>query len=129
MQSTISQSHIDIYRQVALIRKQSAFHKNQHLQFVTVNENILSYVRHNPTINTPPYLVAMNVGDVESMDNYVVQLKKKWYRSYRTGKLLLNLESTDMLTRPGKYLALQNVSLKPGDAIIVELKEYGRKEL
>lgn len=118
-QSVTPNSHLDIYRRVAAIRKLKSFYGSQHLEFLVVDDNIIAFVRYDPDQNNVPiFLIAMNIGRVKSTGNYIVKLKDK---QYITGKVLLELDSKELRQTQSAVVALDEITLAVGQAIILEL--------
>ena len=113
-------SHLEIYRRLAQLRKLEEF-RDSNLDFVTVNENILSFLRYNRNGEGGVYLVALNVGSRLSTDNYEVP-----GRDWKQGKIVLNTESIE---QDGKVISLKNISIKVGQAIIIKISESSKSEL
>lgn len=116
-------SSLRIYRRAAEIRQKKEFQKG-HVTFSVVNDNVVSYLRHVPDCQSSAvYLVAVNVGQSASTDNYE---EKVGGRSYNKGVVVLDTESAD---RADSLVYLKSLTLTPGQAVVLKLAEKVNDEL
>jgi hypothetical protein len=69
------------------------------------------------------YLITLNVGKQPTSDNHEVAILGTTFKS---GKVILNTESKQFV---GKDVALNKITLKPGQAFILKLSEGAKDEL
>ena len=82
------------------------------MQFLVVNENIVSFMRF--TRETAPYLIALNLGDRASTDDYTVMT------GMVRGKVVL-YSGSSMKVVDGEFVTLSALTLQPGEGIVAML--------
>jgi alpha-glucosidase len=124
-QKSDSNSPLSIYRKVAKLRAEhSAFHSS-HMSFLPGDDDVIAYVRFNPNdISSTPYLVAINVGNSPTKGVGASEVLVKGF-DYTRGTIEL-----DTLGNENILLPIEEISLKPGQAVIVRLVAgLGKQEL
>jgi len=104
-------STLQIYQRLSRLRKERSFLSSK-IQFLVVNDNILSFMRF--TRDTAPYLIALNLGDISSTDDYTL------LTGLVRGKVVL-YSGTTMKVSDGDVIALSSVSLQPGEGLVAML--------
>jgi len=82
------------------------------MQFLIVNDNIVSFMRF--ARDTAPYLIALNLGDRASTDDYTV------LTGMVRGKVVL-YSGTTLKIEDGELITLSALTLEPGDGIVAML--------
>jgi len=82
------------------------------MQFLVVNENILSFMRF--TRETAPYLIALNLGDRASTDDYTLMT------GMVRGKVIL-YSGSSLKVEDGDFVMLSALTLEPGEGIVAML--------
>jgi len=82
------------------------------MQFVVVNENILSFTRF--ARDAAPYLIALNLGGSASTDDYTLMT------GMVRGKVVL-YSGMSMKLHDGDFVSLSALTLEPGEGIVVML--------
>ena len=82
------------------------------MQFLVVNENVLSFMRF--ARDTAPYLIALNVGERASTDDYTVMT------GMVRGKLVL-YAGTTLNVEEGELISLSALTLEPGEGVVAML--------
>jgi len=82
------------------------------MQFLIVSDDILSFMRF--TRDTAPYLIALNLGDRASTDDYTVMT------GMVRGKVVLYSGRT-LNVVDGDLIALSALTLQPGEGIVAML--------
>ena len=82
------------------------------MQFLVVNENVLSFMRY--ARDTAPYLIAVNLGEHASTDDYTVMM------GMVRGKVVL-YSGTTLKVEEGELIALSALTLEPGEGIVAML--------
>ena len=109
-------SPLQVYKKVATLRKENAF-KNAQLEYSVVNENVLSYVRKDEETT---YLVALNLGDEASVDDYAHNLSED---APTTGVVVVDSGGVSEDIESGKFVDLRNIKLESGDGLIIKLEK------
>lgn len=123
-----SNSHLEIYRFVAKLRRQSAF-QSPDIHFpADTSSGVIAYARynaHDPETPSPVYLVAVNAGGVPSTDDLEVRVLG---RHFKTGVVILDTEGQEE-GRAEEEVALKDIRLRPGQALILKLNQRSNDEL
>ena len=111
-------SPLHVFKKITRLKQEPAFKHGKH-QYAVVNDNIISYVRFSK--DTSPYLIAVNIGLESSTDNYMESI------GYAHGKVVVNTGNFDLQKRTatstvGSKIHLQDITLGPGQGIIVKLE-------
>ncbi len=85
---------------------------------------MFSYIRGED--RQPLYLVALNVGKGLSTDDFSVSVNGQ---RYSRGRVVLNSGDIQTSLEVGNEVILSDVTLSPGDAIVVRLIENVKGEL
>jgi len=104
-------SPLQIYQRLSRLRKERSFLSNK-MQFLIVSDDILSFMRF--TRDTAPYLIALNLGDHASTDDYTVMT------GMVRGKVVLYSGRT-LNVVDGDLIALSALTLQPGEGIVAML--------
>ena len=109
-------SIIQIYQRLSRLRKERSFTSGK-LQYSIINENILSFMRFSK--DGVPYLIALNFGRQKSTDDYTLSA------GVSHGKVVLHATSASVQSSlnasEGDMVSLSNLSLEPGEGIVVIL--------
>ena len=114
MEDSSGKATIQIYRQLARLRKEESFRRGT-MQYVVITENIFSFVRHYGDYQ--PYMVAMNFGNVDSTNDHAVIIGETIYKK---GKLELASSNVDL--RLGSEVKLLSLNLAPGEGLVIKLE-------
>ncbi len=109
-------SHVQLYRQLAKLRREASFQRGT-MQFVRVTEDMLAFARHSARL--PGYVVLLNFGEAACRyDEKAVSIEG---HSYTTGVVVFVTADVDL--RMGEKIKLNDITLNPGDGIVVKLTE------
>ena len=114
MEDTSGKTPIQIYRQLAQLRKQESFRRGT-MQYVVITDNVFSFVRHYG--DQQPYLVAMNFGNVDSMNDHAVIIGETIYKK---GKLELASGNVDL--KLSTEVKLVSLNLRPAEGLVIKLE-------
>jgi len=115
-------SHLEIYRTAARLRQERSL-QTVDIYFLETSSNLVSYVRYNPDDPHPVYLITINVGKQPVSDNHEVTILGTTFKS---GMVILNTESKQFV---GEDVALNEITLRPGQAFIFKLSKGAKGEL
>lgn len=115
-------SHLEIYRLVAKLRQKRAFQSSD-IHFLETNSNLVSFIRYNSEKPGSIYLITLNVGKRPTTDNHEVTIL---HTTFRRGTVILN---TDGKQLDGKEVALNEITLKSGQALIIKVTDPIKVEL
>jgi len=104
-------SPLQIYQRLSRLRKERSFLSSR-VQFLIVTESILSFMRVSR--DTAPYLIALNLGDGSSTDDYTA------LTGTVRGKVVL-YSGTTMKIEDGDLITLSALTLQPGEGIVAML--------
>ncbi|XP_041359243.1 maltase 1-like isoform X2 [Gigantopelta aegis] len=105
---------IKVYRTLAKLRQQESFLYGK-FSYAVVNNNIFSYIRKAKGFSS--YLVAINFGDVSSVDDYSGEPV-----SSEVGTVVVNTANfKDDTYAVKKVISLKHISLKPGEGLVIKL--------
>ena len=85
------------------------------MQYIVITDNVFSFVRHYK--NQPAYLVAMNFGDVKSINDHAVIIGETIYKK---GKLEVATSNVD--ANPGAEIKLVSLNLEPSQGLVIKLE-------
>lgn len=121
IRDTSGTSPIQLYKKIATLRKQHCFTSGG-LEYAVVNKNIFSFFRWSPSSHHPSYLVAINIGDTQSTDNYraspggfppnKASVPDRAYVVYTTGVASSQLAPTALVS-------LEKLTLQPGEGVVI----------
>ena len=115
-------STLQIYKKLAVLRKLATFATGG-LDYAVVNKNIFSFFRFSSVSHHPAYLVAINVGDEVSVDNYREYPgdfpPKKVFVPYR-GYVVHNTGSGESSgLSPTSVIHFEKITLYPGEGVVI----------
>lgn len=107
-------SPLKLYKTLAKLRKEPAF-QNGSLTYGLVNADIFSFMREDPATSIR-YLVVLNFGRKPFNGNACQN-----FANASQGRVVASTCSVDASMSCGHILSLQEVSLKPGDGLVIKL--------
>ena len=114
MEDTSGRTPLQIYRQLAKLRKHDSFLRGS-MQYIVITDNVFSFVRHYK--NQPAYLVAMNFGGVKSINDHAVIIGETIYKK---GKL--EVATSNVEAKPGAEIKLVSLNLEPSQGLVIKLE-------
>ena len=111
-----SLNYLDVVRALNKLRTQPAFAWGQHIT-AAVNKNIYSFVRKAE--GHPGYLVALNVGENQSSDDYTSAVEN--LVSDKAEVAFASFDHSEFAV--GTEVKMDNVLLRPGNVVIFKLEK------
>lgn len=105
-----TKSHLKLFRELALLREDPIF-QTRDLDYAVITDNIFSFVRKHGEQQT--VLVAMNIGQVDSVNNYS---ERPVHGTF--GNIII---TTNNLVIGNNRIDLRNIKLTPGQGIVVDV--------
>ena len=108
LQKNMAVSTLQLFRSAIKLRRDPSFLQGS-MKFLTVTEDIFSFVRHHPA--SKPYAVALNVGH----NTHVCDFSKAGLQ----GKVVLVSCNMGGDFTEGETLDLRSIVLKPGHGLVI----------